>query len=172
MIFYYSQNKIQADIFVDCLRAYLKLDVQHFSYQDKLYDFKPSLILLDGAKVHSKTLKKVTAHYQHSPKILISDTAFKNIDVDARVSEDASIYNVSKICRSFLEDKSSAQLSKLRMLEEVILKQIYHGKSNREIARHLGFPISKVKYYLRRIYDQLNVENRTQAAMIARDIIL
>ena len=171
MIFYFGKNKIQGEMVAKNLQGYLKREIKYFSFQDILYDFKPSLVIIDSIDIHSKTLKKLAQQYPCST-ILISDRSFKNISFTAILSEGGSVRELSHICQSLLLYKNETHDRQLDVVEAVILKYICNGHSNREIAKRLDYPVSKVKYYLRKIYDQLNVKNRTQAAMIARDIIL
>ena len=56
--------------------------------------------------------------------------------------------------------------------ERAILQLLAEGRSNAEIARHQTLAISTVQWYLKQIYRKLDVHNRTQAAMRARDLNL
>lgn len=56
--------------------------------------------------------------------------------------------------------------------ELAILQLLAEGCSNAEIARHQTLAISTVQWYLKQIYRKLEVHNRTQAAMRARDLNL
>ena len=48
--------------------------------------------------------------------------------------------------------------------EDEVLALLAEGRSNAEIARHLGLRGSTVKYHLRNLFVKLGVENRTEAA--------
>ncbi|WP_207482609.1 LuxR C-terminal-related transcriptional regulator [Arenibaculum pallidiluteum] len=48
-----------------------------------------------------------------------------------------------------------------------VLSLVAHGRSNKEIARHLGTTEEMVKLYLRQIMAKINARNRTQAAVWA-----
>lgn len=50
--------------------------------------------------------------------------------------------------------------------EQEVLEQIAQGKTNQEIAVALCLSENTVKYYLRNIYQKLEVNNRTEAARI------
>lgn len=50
-----------------------------------------------------------------------------------------------------------------------VLRGIVHGKSNRQIADDLDIKETTVKLHVKTLYRKMNVSNRTQAAMAARD---
>ncbi|KCV83311.1 putative response regulator receiver protein [Actibacterium atlanticum] len=53
--------------------------------------------------------------------------------------------------------------------ENDVLKALTAGKSNKEIARDLGITEPTIKLHMKTLYRKLGVNNRTQAAMVARD---
>jgi DNA-binding NarL/FixJ family response regulator len=53
--------------------------------------------------------------------------------------------------------------------EREVLAQIAEGASNAQIARALGLSVKTVQNYVSRILDKLQVTDRTQAALRARD---
>jgi len=53
--------------------------------------------------------------------------------------------------------------------EEQILKLVSHGLSNKEIGRELGLQEKTVKHYMTNILQKLQVRNRVEAALLARD---
>ncbi len=53
-----------------------------------------------------------------------------------------------------------------------ILRLLAEGHSNAEIARRQSLALSTVQWYLKQIYRKLDVHNRTQAALCARDLNL
>lgn len=53
--------------------------------------------------------------------------------------------------------------------ENDVLKALTEGKSNKEIARDLGITEPTIKLHMKTLYRKLGVNNRTQAAMVARD---
>ncbi len=59
---------------------------------------------------------------------------------------------------------------KLTAREEEVLGYLMKGQSNKEIARDLGLQVVTVKLHVRGICRKLNVKNRTQAAMQAREL--
>lgn len=50
-----------------------------------------------------------------------------------------------------------------------VLKGLSEGKSNKEIARDLGLTEPTVKLHMKTLYRKLEVNNRTQAALVAHD---
>jgi two-component system, NarL family, response regulator LiaR len=69
------------------------------------------------------------------------------------------------------KDKKSEQdsSSDLTPRELEVLQGIVDGQTNREIALHLGISATTVRSHVSTILAKLNVTNRTQAAMIARE---
>lgn len=53
--------------------------------------------------------------------------------------------------------------------ETEILRELATGKTNKHIARDLGIQETTVKQFVTLINKKLNVQNRTQAALLARD---
>lgn len=53
-----------------------------------------------------------------------------------------------------------------------VLQEIALGASNREIGQRLYIAESTVKRHVYNIFGKLNVRNRTQAAIRARDLVL
>lgn len=60
-------------------------------------------------------------------------------------------------------------LSALTDREEEILRLVSAGKSNKEVGRTLGLQEKTVKHYMTSILQKLQVRNRTEAAILARD---
>lgn len=67
---------------------------------------------------------------------------------------------------------ASAQdpLSSLTRREEEILKLVSEGNSNKEVARRLNLQEKTIKHHMTRILQKLKVRNRTEAAMLLRDL--
>jgi DNA-binding NarL/FixJ family response regulator len=55
--------------------------------------------------------------------------------------------------------------------EREVLALVAQGSSNAQIARALGLSLKTVQNYVSRILDKLQVADRTQAALRARDVI-
>ena len=53
--------------------------------------------------------------------------------------------------------------------ETQVLKGLTEGKSNKEIARDLDLSEPTIKLHVKTLYRKINVANRTQAALVARD---
>ncbi|MFV0334259.1 MAG: response regulator transcription factor [Tropicimonas sp.] len=53
--------------------------------------------------------------------------------------------------------------------EREVLRGLCHGRSNKEIARELDLQEVTIKLHVRTLCRKLNAQNRTQAALIARD---
>jgi DNA-binding NarL/FixJ family response regulator len=58
---------------------------------------------------------------------------------------------------------------KLSTREMQVLKGVTAGKSNKEIARDLDLTEPTIKLHMKTLYRKLEVNNRTQAAIVARD---
>ena len=61
------------------------------------------------------------------------------------------------------------ETSSLTPRETEIVRAISRGQSNKEVARELQISGGTVKMHLHRIYEKLNVRNRTELSAIARD---
>jgi two-component system nitrate/nitrite response regulator NarL len=68
-------------------------------------------------------------------------------------------------------DKTPAHplADKLTERELQMLKGLTEGKSNKQIARDLEIQEPTVKLHMKTLYRKMDVENRTQAAMIASE---
>jgi two-component system, NarL family, nitrate/nitrite response regulator NarL len=60
-------------------------------------------------------------------------------------------------------------LSDLTLREEQVLKFVSRGLSNKEIGNKLGLREKTVKHYMTNILQKLQVRNRVEAALVARD---
>jgi len=67
------------------------------------------------------------------------------------------------------EEISHPILDKLTERERQVLHGLTEGKSNKEIARDLDLSEPTIKLHVKTLYRKLEVANRTQAALIARD---
>lgn len=66
-------------------------------------------------------------------------------------------------------EKTHPLASKLTKRELEVLMGLGEGKSNKEIARDLDLTEPTIKLHMKTLYRKLEVSNRTQAAMVARD---
>lgn len=64
---------------------------------------------------------------------------------------------------------AKSPLAALTDREEEILRQVAAGKSNKEVGRALGLQEKTVKHYMTSILQKLQLRNRTEAALFARD---
>lgn len=69
--------------------------------------------------------------------------------------------------RSAVELHPMAQLLSRRELQ--VLEHVCIGRSDKEIARELGIQTPTVKLHMKMMFRKLGVQNRTQAAMAAKD---
>ena len=60
----------------------------------------------------------------------------------------------------------SGPLSRLTERERVVLALMAEGRSNKEIAHALFISYNTTKAHISRIFHKLNVENRTEAAVL------
>lgn len=58
-------------------------------------------------------------------------------------------------------------VEKLTTRELQVLEKLHDGQSNKEIARALDIQATTVKLHLKMLYRKMNVQNRTQAALMA-----
>lgn len=65
---------------------------------------------------------------------------------------------------------STGSLKSLTQRERAVAGLVAQGKRNREIGDDLGISEGTVKIHLHRIYEKLGVGNRTELAVLARDI--
>ena len=63
----------------------------------------------------------------------------------------------------------AAPIDDLSKREEDILRLVAAGKSNKEVGRELNLQEKTVKHYMTSILQKLQVRNRTEAALVARD---
>lgn len=66
-------------------------------------------------------------------------------------------------------DAKDDPIDSLTAREEEILRLVAQGKSNKEVARTLDLQEKTVKHYMTIILQKLQVRNRTEAALVARD---
>lgn len=69
-----------------------------------------------------------------------------------------------------VEEVSHPILDKLTKRERQVLHGLSEGKSNKEIARDMELSEPTIKLHVKTLYRKLDVSNRTQAALVARDL--
>ena len=67
------------------------------------------------------------------------------------------------------QSETNPLAQKLTARELQVLEGLTTGKSNKEIARDLDLTEPTIKLHMKTLYRKLDVNNRTQAAIIARD---
>ena len=68
-----------------------------------------------------------------------------------------------------LPNRAKRPIDELSKRESDILRRVARGMSNREVAAALGLQEKTVKHYMTSILEKLQVRNRVEAALIARD---
>lgn len=68
-----------------------------------------------------------------------------------------------------LQESEAKTVGNLTERETDVLRGLYVGKSNKEIARDLDLQEVTIKLHVKTLCRKLGAKNRTQAAMIARD---
>lgn len=66
-------------------------------------------------------------------------------------------------------NRAKRPIDELSKRESDILRRVARGMSNREVADALGLQEKTVKHYMTSILEKLQVRNRVEAALIARD---
>lgn len=67
------------------------------------------------------------------------------------------------------ESRSTRHVDDLTSREREILEHLASGKNNKQIARELDLSLKTVQNYVSRLLEKLQVSDRTQAALLARD---
>ena len=171
MIFYYSSGGVGAQIFNQNLNFFLQEEIKFFEYSE-LEKRSCDLLIIHDDNLHHQQLKKIIDQHFDCSVILISSRKFKNDKITTQLSEGVSVRTIVEVCRLALGRKISRNRSGFNPTEEVFLKALLQGASNKEMAREYDLPLSAVKYYLQKLYNKLGVKNRNQAALKAREIIV
>lgn len=111
---------------------------------------------------------------------VLSGQRFMPLDQDSRMMpsyyDDSEVGNVSGYGGSDVDaphkDGAVKTVDDINLTprENEVLGFLMKGASNKEIARDLGLQVVTVKLHVRGICRKMNVKNRTQAAMQAREI--
>lgn len=136
-----------------------------------------------------QSLKQIVKQFPEVPVVLMSGTVRRN-DVDTGFENGArgfipktmngkalvSVLNLviagsRYVPEIMLEDAASpaADEFELSPRETDVLNQLSQGFSNKVIARNLGIEETTVKLHLRSLFKKLNVKNRTEAVVVARN---
>jgi DNA-binding NarL/FixJ family response regulator len=74
-----------------------------------------------------------------------------------------------RAARFLLEHRNRQAEPSLTQREDEVLRHVGQGLSNKAIARRLGISEKTVKSHLTRVFSELGVSDRTQAALWVRD---
>lgn len=156
---------------------------------DMLNEFPASLILLDGDGDKTSNLAlldKLAVRHPHLPVVMLMNKCqptllrlFLNHHAVAFVRRDSPPEAIAQTLRTAsmgmfclpqeslaLLDNGQCALARLSERQREILKLLAAGESNKQISRHLNISAGTVKAHLESIFRRLNVNNRTQAAMM------
>lgn len=135
-------------------------------------------VLIDGENLTASRLKTLLKKYPNIPAFLIQNSIKKiqNPQIVAYFDSGMSKKNILNTLKIFYGVGHHAVVPNsalsFNIFEQVVLDKLSQGQSNKEIARHLDAPLSRVKYAVTRILKKLGVSNRTQVALITRQTIL
>jgi DNA-binding NarL/FixJ family response regulator len=93
----------------------------------------------------------------------------KSASREDRNAEGSGLFARDEPRHKQLERERRMTAVNLTRREQDVLDQLRQGKSNKLIARELDISEGTVKLHLQRIMRKLHVNNRTQAALLARD---
>lgn len=140
---------------------------------------KVNIVLIDGYGYSKSKVKKIIEkHWDHPVFILCAENKQKNFAREQYVmgffSETVSSRQLVKMIMLALGNLKTDSFdgARLSIAEDIILKGVIKGYSNKQIARLYDINLSTVKYHLQRLYQKLGVNNRVQAALIANKIIV
>lgn len=138
---------------------------------------KPGLsaVLIDAKYMHIKTLRKIIRQHSDVPVFILMSAERKPQLFGVEGVAGVFLQGISKrkliqAIELFLKDKAPKSRKCMSIKETIILDYLSTGQSDKEIAIHLGVPLSTVKYHVRKLFKKLEVSNRTEAALIAPEI--
>ena len=76
-----------------------------------------------------------------------------------------------KVLTALATQIGGATVTKLSMRETQVVRLLYRGHTNREIAEQLKISEKTVKHYMTILMQKLNVRNRLEVVMAAQQII-
>jgi two-component system nitrate/nitrite response regulator NarL len=88
---------------------------------------------------------------------------------ESYVSPDLAARLLTRVQSEDTDDAPSDPLADLTAREEQILKLVSRGLSNKEVGRDLDLREKTVKHYMTNILQKLQVRNRVEAALVARE---
>lgn len=172
MIIYLSNRRIYADIFVRSVGLLLPHTIQKFTLENYTGDVAAKLLIVDGENLHTQTLKKIIRQNLDTTIILLSDKTVKLNGLMACVSNKLPFQKIAEICHFWLTNEIEKPSHQIDKIDEILLRDLALGKSNKEIAYARKLPLSTLKFYLQKLYKRMGVKNRTQAALKAREFIV
>lgn len=146
----YEQQKVNQA--VNVISEALRLAAPE-SYRRPFLEFGTRLVPLLMVTLHSIDLNSQAQSFARDV-LQILDPSSKN----------------RKAVQNDVEMLKTSALVSTRELE--VLQLVLAGNTNREIARQLSVSESTIKTHLEKIYDKLNVNNRTQAILRAQELRL
>lgn len=106
--------------------------------------------------------------------VLKGVSAEELIEVLQRVAEGSSYVSPALAARVLAamqtREKAAPEPESLSRREEEILRWVATGLSNKEIAREMDLQEKTIKHYMTNILQKLQVRNRVEAALKARDL--
>lgn len=93
---------------------------------------------------------------------------------DIYTSIEIALYNYANMLKPVLFDKNlinKNSLSPLTDKEFEILKDIYDGKTNRQLTEHHFISINTVKTHIKNLYDKMEVGSRTEVIVKVRSLL-
>lgn len=159
---------------------------------ETLNEFPASLILLDGDGNTTESLElldTLALHHPTIPVVMLMNKCqptllrqFLHHHAIAFVRRDSPPETIAQTLRTAslgmlcfpqesitLLDGGHGAIARLSERQREILKLLAAGESNKQISRQLNISAGTVKAHLESIFRRLNVNNRTQAAMMYSD---
>lgn len=155
----------------------------------------PDIALLDinlGGNMDGLELANIINEQYHAPFIFLTSYSHKTILDQAKVTRpmgyilkpfnerdlyssiEIALYNFSQGARPrhfSLEVLNKKILSPITEKEFEILKDIYEGCTNKQMAEKHFVSVNTVKTHLKNLYDKLDVRSRSEAIVKLRDLL-
>jgi len=177
-----GRNKIWGDMLVSPDVSLLKKICNFYAEPVSTQIQQIDAALLNAEGLSLKEIRKRIRTYGQVPIFIINapnlSRLIKNHQNIAGVyGHEVSLYNCVRAIRFFVGrrmDLSSRifQDCSLDVEENLIVAALKSGLSNKQIARKFDISLPAVKYYLQRIYDKLEVEEREEVAFKGDKIIV
>lgn len=102
--------------------------------------------------------------------LLKATDSSKIVTALSTVQSDEIYIDAAVSSKLFCSTKNETVLSQLSESEKSILEYLSEGMSNKEIAAHCFMAEKTVRNYLSKIFEKLEVKNRTEAAVLYRKL--